>query len=242
MLVDNIVYSIRGEFTGFVYLPEACNILRCGGASDPGTRPKSPRLREPESVQYKLILASSSPYRRQLLDRLRLDYECHSPNIDESRRQGEAAADYVRRLAYAKAARIAQENPQAIVIGSDQCALLDGEILGKPGSHDRALEQLRKAQGRTVVFHTAVCVMLQARDFRLVEVVPFEVDFRCLDDRQLENYLKIEQPYDCAGSFKAEGYGVCLFRALRGDDPNALIGLPLLKLIPMLESAGLEIV
>lgn len=193
-------------------------------------------------MQSKIILASSSPYRKQLLDRLHLDYECHSPNIDESIIQGEQARDYVCRLAQAKAQSIAERYPQAVVIGSDQCALLDDEILGKPGSHARALEQLRRAQGKTLVFHTGVCVLNLARRYCAVDDVPFEVEFRNLSDKQLEHYLEVEQPYDCAGSFKAEGYGACLFSALRGDDPNALIGLPLLRLTTMLEQAGIEVV
>ena len=193
-------------------------------------------------MQNKIILASSSPYRRQLLDRLHLDYECHSPNIDESINDGEQARDYVCRLAQAKAQSIAEKYPQAVVIGSDQCALLDDEILGKPGSHARALEQLRRAQGKTVVFHTGVCVLSLERRYCAVDDVPFEVEFRNLTDKQLKHYLEVEQPYDCAGSFKAEGYGACLFSALRGDDPNALIGLPLLRLTTMLERAGIEVV
>ena len=193
-------------------------------------------------MQNKIILASSSPYRRQLLERLHLDYECHSPNIDESIHDGEQARDYVCRLAQAKAQSIAEKYPQAVVIGSDQCALLDDKILGKPGSHARALEQLRRAQGKTVVFHTGVCVLSLERRYCAVDDVPFEVVFRNLSDKQLEHYLEVEQPYDCAGSFKAEGYGACLFSALRGDDPNALIGLPLLRLITMLEQAGIEVV
>ena len=193
-------------------------------------------------MQSKIILASSSPYRKQLLDRLRLEYECLSPDIDESLAVGETASEYVCRLAEAKARSVASSYPQAVVIGSDQCALLDDQILGKPGSHEKALQQLRRAQGKTVVFHTAVCVIQLARDFCAVEDVPFEVDFRSLDDTQLEHYLRVEQPYQCAGSFKAEGYGICLFSRLRGDDPNALIGLPLITLTAMLESAGIEVV
>lgn len=193
-------------------------------------------------MSYKLILASSSPYRRQLLDRLRLEYECQSPDVDESLFDGESAVDYVRRLAVAKATEIAQKYPQAVVIGSDQCALLDGKVLGKPGSHEKALQQLRQAQGKTVWFRTAVCVMRHADSFCLVEEVPFEVVFRRLGEPQLEHYLQVEKPYDCAGSFKAEGYGVCLFSALRGEDPNALIGLPLLKLATMLEAAGIQVI
>jgi len=193
-------------------------------------------------VQNKLILASSSPYRRQLLDRLRLEYECISPEVDESPVADESATDYVRRLAEAKAREVAQKYPDAIVIGSDQCALLDGRILGKPGSHENALWQLEQAQGKTVRFHTGVCVLRQTDAICLVEEEPFEVDFRRLEAHQLEHYLQVEKPYDCAGSFKAEGYGVCLFSALRGEDPNALIGLPLLKLIPMLERAGIRVI
>lgn len=193
-------------------------------------------------MQNKLILASSSPYRRQLLDRLRLEYECISPEVDESPGAGESATDYVRRLAEAKAREVARKFPDAIVIGSDQCALLEGRILGKPGSHQKALQQLARAQGKTVRFHTGVCVLRQADAFCLVEEEPFEVEFRRLDERQLEHYLQVEKPYDCAGSFKAEGYGVCLFSALRGEDPSALIGLPLLKLVVMLEQAGIEVI
>ena len=190
----------------------------------------------------KLILASSSPYRKQLLARLQLDFDCRSPEVDESVLPGEDALSYVRRLAETKARAIARDAPSAVVIGSDQCALLDGRILGKPGNHSNALQQLRNAQGKTVVFHTAVCVIRLETDFCAVEEVPFEVAFRQLSDRQLEHYLQVEQPYQCAGSFKAEGYGSCLFRSMRGDDPSALIGLPLLKLTQMLEAAGIEVV
>lgn len=193
-------------------------------------------------MQHKIILASGSPYRKQLLERLHLDFECRSPDVDESAIDGETADDYVRRLAHAKALAIAQSNPAAVVIGSDQCAVLDGRILGKPGSHENALRQLRDAQGKSVVFHTAVCVLRLSDDFCRLEAVPFEVEFRRLADSQLDHYLRVEQPYQCAGSFKAEGYGACLFRRLSGDDPSALIGLPLLKLTTMLESAGIEVV
>ena len=193
-------------------------------------------------MQSKIILASSSPFRQQLLNRLQLDYESHAPDIDETINPGEDAFAYVCRLAESKARHVAQNFPDAIVIGSDQCALLDGRILGKPGSHENALQQLREAQGKTVVFHTGVCVVGLSTGFSAVEDVPFEVDFRVLSDQQLEHYLRVEQPYQCAGSFKAEGYGSCLFSKMRGDDPSALIGLPLFRLIAMLESAGVEVV
>ena len=193
-------------------------------------------------MQKKLILASSSPFRKELLARLQLSFNCLAPEIDESTLADETALQYVRRLAAAKARVVAQQNPDAIVIGSDQCALLDGQILGKPGNHENALSQLRKAQGKRVVFHTAVCVLQLSSGFCAIEDVPFEVEFRQLSDRQLEHYLRVEEPYQCAGSFKAEGYGSCLFKGMRGDDPSALIGLPLFKLIEMLEAAGVEIV
>ena len=193
-------------------------------------------------MQKKLILASSSPFRKELLARLQLNFDCLAPEVDESILADENAVPYVRRLAEAKARIIAQQNPDAIVIGSDQCALLDGQILGKPGSHENALSQLRQAQGKRVVFHTAVCVLQLSSDFCAVEDVPFEVEFRQLSDAQLDHYLRVEEPYQCAGSFKAEGYGSCLFKRMHGDDPSALIGLPLFKLIEMLEAAGMEIV
>lgn len=193
-------------------------------------------------VQKKLILASSSPFRKQLLARLQLDFDCRAPEVDESILPAENAVAYVRRLAETKARAIAQLDPGAVVIGSDQCALLDGQILGKPGNHENALQQLRAAQGKSVVFHTAVCVLRLETGFHAVEEVPFEVEFRRLGDHQLEHYLRVEQPYQCAGSFKAEGYGSCLFRSMRGADPSALIGLPLFALVEMLEAAGIEVV
>jgi septum formation protein len=193
-------------------------------------------------VQKKLILASSSPFRKQLLERLHLDFDCVSPDVDESVQADEDAQHYVRRLAQTKAQVIAMENPDAVVIGSDQCALLEGQILGKPGNHHNALQQLRNAQGKTVLFRTALCVMQSETNFCAVDEVPYEVEFRKLGDNQLEHYLQVEQPYQCAGSFKAEGYGSCLFQSMRGDDPTALIGLPLLKLTVMLEAAGIKVV
>ena len=197
---------------------------------------------ESESLQDRIILASSSPFRRQLLERLHLEFECRAPEIDESVKPGEAPVDYVCRLARDKAAVVARTEPQAIVIGSDQCAVLDGAILGKPGSHENAMIQLQNARGRIVRFHTALCVMRNSSGFEAVEEVPFEVEFRELSDSQLEHYLRVEQPYQCAGSFKSEGYGACLFRRLSGDDPSALIGLPLLRLTALLERAGIEVV
>ena len=233
-----------------MYLSEPCNILPLGYQARSGqTLEFSHKTRNlpgfqirNTTLQRNIILASSSPFRRELLARLQLDFESRAPEVDESILADEDAIRYVRRLAESKAQVIARQDPEAIVIGSDQCALLDGQILGKPGSHQNALQQLRQAQGKNVVFHTAVCVMQLSSGFNAVEEVPFEVEFRHLSDRQLEHYLRVEQPYQCAGSFKAEGYGSCLFRGMQGEDPSALIGLPLFKLIEMLEAAGVEVV
>jgi len=193
-------------------------------------------------VQPDIILASSSSFRKQLLDRLQLDYECIPPDIDESIIPGEDASSYVCRLAESKADHVAVDHPQAVVIGSDQCALLGEKILGKPGSHENALRQLREAQGKTLIFHTAVCVLNLSAGFSAVEDVVYEVELRNLSDRQLDHYLRVEQPYQCAGSFKSEGYGACLFKKMHGADPTALIGLPLITLTRMLENAGVEVV
>lgn len=189
-----------------------------------------------------IILASSSRFRRQQFERLHLPYRAISPDVDESVVDGESASRYVQRLAHAKAHRIATQHPEAIVIGSDQCALLDDKILGKPGNSENALRQLRDSQGKSVMFHTGLCVLQLSAGFEAIDEVLFEVRFRQLEDAQLRRYLEIEQPYDCAGSFKSEGYGVCLFSRLRGDDPSALIGLPLIRLTAMLESAGVRVV
>ncbi len=189
-----------------------------------------------------IVLASSSVYRRELLARLQLDFETRSPDIDETRHVDETASAYVQRLAEAKARRVAQDFPASVVIGSDQCAVLGDEILGKPGDHENALRQLKRAQGRTVEFHTGLCVLHDDSGFCALDDVIFEVDFRRLQDSQLERYLQSEQPYDCAGSFRSEGYGISLFRRMRGDDPTALIGLPLIRLVEMLEAAGIEVV
>jgi septum formation protein len=193
-------------------------------------------------VQPKIILASSSPFRKELLARLHLDFECHSPNIDESQLIGETATDYVCRLAEQKAQAISKDHPNALVIGSDQCALRDDQILGKPGNHMNALQQLKAAQGKTVVFHTGLCVLHPEANFSEVDEVLYRVKFRTLSDEQLTHYLEVEQPYQCAGSFKSEGYGSCLFSAMEGSDPSALIGLPLIRLVTMLENACVAVV
>lgn len=189
----------------------------------------------------RLILASGSVYRRALLDKLGLSYSCQSPDIDETARPGETAADLVSRLALAKAQAVAASEPNALIIGSDQAATLDGQILGKPLTHARALEQLRAASGKKVRFETGLCLLDSAsgRYQRIVE--PFEVHFRQLSEAQIEHYLRREQPLHCAGSFKSEGLGIVLFERLSGDDPNALIGLPLIQLTRMLENLGIDV-
>jgi len=189
-----------------------------------------------------IILASSSPFRKSLLERLQVTFSCVSPDIDERQQQNETAGNYVKRLAREKAETIGRLHAESVIIGSDQCALLEGNILGKPGSHDNALEQLRNAQGKTVEFHTGLCVLQQSSQFCQVDDILFEVNFRRLSDAQLEHYLNVEQPYQCAGSFKSEAYGITLFRHMHGDDPTALIGLPLIRLTGMLEDIGVRVI
>ncbi len=192
--------------------------------------------------QPQVILASSSPFRQELLQRLRIPFKAISPDVDESIRMNEGPVAFVRRLAEAKAAAIAHTHRDAIVIGSDQCTWLNGEILGKPGNHEKALQQLKQAQGQEVVFYTGLCVLQVSQDFNQVDCIEFKVGFRDLTDSQLDHYLRVEEPYNCAGSFKSEAYGISLFSYMNGDDPTALIGLPLIRLTAMLEQAGLKVV
>jgi septum formation protein len=198
----------------------------------------------PSSQQPRLILASGSAYRRELLGRLRLPFESIAPDIDETALPGEAPQDTALRLARAKAAAVAAGAPGALVIGSDQVATLDGEQIGKPGDHRRALEQLRTMRGRRVVFHTALCLWdARARDpasAAQVENVQVYVTFRNLPDAELDAYLRIEQPYDCAGSAKNEGLGIALLERIESTDPSALTGLPLIALTTMLRRAGVQ--
>ncbi|HHH46854.1 MAG TPA: septum formation inhibitor Maf [Thiotrichales bacterium] len=188
----------------------------------------------------RIILGSSSPFRRELLARLGLPFESVSPDIDESMLPGESPEAHVRRLSREKALAIAVDAP-ALVIGSDQVAVCEGEVLGKPGSHERAREQLRRLSGRCVLFHTGLCL----RDTRTGELqedsVATEVRFRGLSDEEIERYLRREQPYGCAGSFKSEGLGISLFESVRSDDPTALIGLPLIRLCEFLRRCGIAI-
>ncbi|MEW5837543.1 MAG: Maf family nucleotide pyrophosphatase [Pseudomonadota bacterium] len=190
--------------------------------------------------QNTLILASTSPYRRALLERLRLPFSALKPGVEESALPGEEAEAMVCRLAQAKARAVAEQQPHAWVIGSDQCAVLNGQILGKPGTHERARAQLQAASDQQVIFHTGLCLTQRASGFERTVNVPFRVQFRELSLDEIEHYLQREQPYDCAGSFKSEGLGITLFQSLQGDDPSALIGLPLIALCAMLREAGLD--
>lgn len=189
-----------------------------------------------------LLLASSSPYRRTLLERLHLPFECQSPDIDESHRPGEPPEQLVRRLAEQKARALAERHDHHLIIGSDQVAALpDGRILGKPHDFARAREQLRAASGSSVTFHTGLCLLNSQSGRTQIDRIPFTVHFRTLDDADIERYLRIEEPYDCAGSFKSEGLGICLFRSTEGEDATSLIGLPLIRLIDMLLAEGVRI-
>jgi septum formation protein len=189
----------------------------------------------------RLILASTSAYRRQLLDRFGLAYAVEAPGLDEARLPGETPPDMAARLARAKAEAVAQRHPQAWVIGSDQVAELGGRALGKPGDHDRAAAQLRAASGGILRFHTSVCLRCLASDAMLGHSDVTEVRFRALDEATIERYLRAEKPYDCAGSFKSEGLGIALFESIRNKDPTALIGLPMIALARMLREAGFEL-
>lgn len=189
-----------------------------------------------------LVLASTSPFRKIILEKLHLPFEVSAPQVDETPLPDEKPEQLVERLACAKAAKVAESYTDALVIGSDQVAVIDGHILGKPGDHDTAVKQLQEASGKTVTFFTGLCLHNSATGLNQSEVVPFKVEFRTLSTRQIDNYLRMEQPYNCAGSFKSEGLGIVLFERLEGEDPNTLMGLPLIRLIRMLEKEGLGVI
>ncbi|MGB0467850.1 MAG: Maf family protein [Pontibacterium sp.] len=189
-----------------------------------------------------IVLASSSPFRREILDKLMLDYECFSPDIDESPLPNERPQALVTRLSALKAKAVAARYDNALIIGSDQVAVIDGEILGKPLTQANAFKQLRKASARSVTFYTGLSLLNSHTGQIQTDVVPFTVHFRALSERMINNYLHKEEPYHCAGSFKSEGLGIALFEKLEGDDPNTLIGLPLIRLISMLEQEGISVI
>ena len=190
----------------------------------------------------RLVLASSSPFRRELLARLMIPFEVVVPDVDETPRPAESPPVLVERLAIAKAQAVAAKHPQSLVIGSDQVAVHDGEIVGKPHTHERAVAQLQAASGKTVMLYTGLALVNSKTGRVQSEVVPFRVLFRPLTLDQIENYLRKEQPYHCAGSVKSEGLGVALLERFEGEDPATLIGLPLIRLIRMLEQEGQQII
>jgi septum formation protein len=189
----------------------------------------------------RLILGSTSPYRRELLQRLQIPFEVASPAVDETPLPGEAPAPLARRLALAKAHAVAAAFPDAVVIGSDQVADLNGQALGKPGNHANAVTQLRQMRGQSVVFQTAVAVVCLQSGFEQTDLAAVKVQFRALSDEEIENYLQAEQPYDCAGSAKSEGLGITLLASIENDDPTALVGLPLIRTCRMLQAAGIPL-
>jgi septum formation protein len=194
----------------------------------------SPTARPP------LILGSTSRYRRELLDRLRLPYTCAAPQVDETPLPGEAPAALALRLALAKAQAVAALHPQAVVIGADQVADLHGEPIGKPGTHERAVMQLQRLSGQRVVFQTALAVVRADTGHAEAQLAAVVVQFRALSLAEIEHYLRLDQPYDCAGSAKCETLGIALLDAIESDDPTALIGLPLIRTCQMLRRAGLD--
>ena len=195
----------------------------------------------PLSITRRLILASTSPYRRELLARLRLPFEVVAPDVDETPHCCELPRDLANRLALAKAHAVARLHPHAVVIGSDQVADLDSEPLGKPGDHAHAVAQLQRMRGNTVVFQTAVAVVCLDAGFEQLDLAAVSVQFRDLTDAEIDAYLKAEQPYDCAGSAKSEGLGIALLESIDSDDPTALVGLPLIRTCRMIRAAGIHL-
>jgi septum formation protein len=188
-----------------------------------------------------VVLGSTSRYRRELLERLRIPFTVSAPGVDETPLSGETPQALARRLALAKARAVAAMHPDAVVIGSDQVADLAGQPLGKPGEHARAVQQLRQMRGQTVIFQTALAVVCLASGYEQVDLAEVRVVFRDLSDDEIEAYLQAEQPYDCAGSAKSEGLGIALLESIDNDDPTALIGLPLIRTARMLRQAGVKL-
>jgi len=188
-----------------------------------------------------VVLGSTSRYRRELMERLRIPFSVAAPDVDETPATGESPRDLALRLALAKAKAVAAQHPESVVIGSDQVADLAGVPLGKPGEHARAVQQLRQMRGQTVVFQTALAVVCLATGFEAVDLAAVRVVFRDLSDNEIESYLQAEKPYDCAGSAKSEGLGIALLESIDNDDPTALIGLPLIRTARLLRQAGVKL-
>ena len=187
-----------------------------------------------------LVLGSTSPFRKSILEKLNLPFDCAKPNIDETALAGETPQVLVERLAIEKAKAVAQEFPDTLIIGSDQVAVCEGEILGKPHTFENGVKQLSKFSNKAVTFYTGLCVFNSSNNQVKSLIEPFIVHFNELSQTDIERYLNAEQPYNCAGSFKSEGLGICLFKKLEGDDPNTLIGLPLIRLVALLKEHGLD--
>ncbi|WP_296444005.1 Maf family nucleotide pyrophosphatase [Rhodoferax sp. UBA5149] len=194
-----------------------------------------------EPTYRKLVLGSTSPYRRELLERLRIPFEVAAPDVDESAKASETPMQLACRLAMAKARAVAAQFPSRVVIGSDQVADLDGQALGKPGNHARATAQLQQMRGKTVIFQTAVAVVCLETGFAQMDLAQVKVKFRELSDFEIESYLRAETPYDCAGSAKSEGLGIALLESIDNDDPTALVGLPLIRTSRMIQAAGVRV-
>jgi len=188
-----------------------------------------------------LVLGSTSPFRKSILEKLNLPFKCAKPNVDESALINETPQALVERLAIEKAKAVIPQFPDALIIGSDQVAVCDGEILGKPHNFDNGVKQLTKFSNKSVIFYTGLCVYDSGNNKALSLVEPYIVHFNKLSQGEIEKYLHAEEPYNCAGSFKSEGLGICLFKKLEGDDPNTLIGLPLIKLVGLLKEHGLDV-
>jgi len=194
-----------------------------------------------QPTQRKLILGSTSPYRRELLARLRIPFDVAAPDVDESPQSGETPKQLACRLAMAKARAVAAQFPACVVIGSDQVAELDGQALGKPGNHARAIAQLQQMRGKSVIFQTAVAVVCIETGFAQMDLAQVKVNFRHISDAEIDAYLLAETPYDCAGSAKSEGLGIALLDSIDNDDPTALVGLPLIRTCRMIQAAGIKV-
>ena len=190
----------------------------------------------------KLVLASSSPFRKALLDKLHLEFSTDSPDIDETPLQGESIEDMVKRLAESKARALADKHPDSLIIGSDQSATLNGKVLHKPGNFEVAFQQLKAASDQTITFYTSLCLYNSKTQHADTICEPYVVKFRKLSDSEITNYLNKEEPFNCAGSFKSEALGISLFESMQGKDPNTLIGLPLIELCRMLKENGMSVI
>ena len=197
-----------------------------------------------EIVCKSIVLGSTSPFRKDLMEKLKIEFTTESPDIDETRLENETPEAMVRRLSVEKARKVAESYPSnsnALIIGSDQCAVLDGEVMGKPGNHDNAFSQLQKSSGKQVTFYTGLCLLDTKTDKYQLDCIPFYVTFRDLSEDEINHYLYLDEPYNCAGSFKSEGLGITLFSKMQGDDPSSLIGLPLIRLCDMLRQHGISL-